>query len=219
MTLAGSIDVGDWTYASGVVDAGTSTVNFMNDASPRIVDAGAMHFHDVVANANNGGGGIVITDTMYVDGDLTVNNDHLTELQGGTVSLVGNLIWLESGGNQATTAFIFTGGNAQTFSYTAGTLDNGDFTVAKTAGTTLTLESDMLLPGGGQSFTITSGIVALNGHTLTIGSAPMGTMTVTGADSVLECDGGCGAGNACDQGLDQLQCAALSVTNGGTVTP
>ena len=141
-------------------------------------------------------------------GDFTVNT--VGSLNGGW-SLGGNLIYTAAAGGIGNITLNGTG--AQTITQTGGTWTTGLLKINKTSGTA-TLASNVSTGG---NFTVNNGTFSLNGNVLNV-NASTGTMTVTGATSVLQCNGGCGAGTACSQGADLL-CTTWSVSGGGTVTP
>jgi hypothetical protein len=213
VNLTGTIHAGTWVYTSGTVNSGASTVILDNNSTTtNTINSGLMHFNNLTIGAANELY-ISVTGTSYVDGNLTldISSSLGGAISGGTISLAGNFL-LQDLPAYSGTNVTFTGGNAQTFTRANGTPPDSIFTVNKSAGSTFTLNSPLTSIA---SFMLSSGTVQLNGNTLNT----YGSMTVAGANSVLQCDLGCGAGTACGQGLNELQCTSLDVNSGGTITP
>lgn len=215
VALAGTIDVAStWKYTSGAVTAGSSTLRFLG-FSAGSVDSGSMNFNNV--NFMQASGPYTITGTMNITGNLDINTSGTGAINGGTIAVGGNLTETSqvAGG---TVGFDFNGSGAQTVQANAGRMPTGNYSVNKSGGT-LTLLQNLGLPGPSQSFTINSGTVRLNGNGLIVGAGPQGVFTVNGTSSVLQCNGGCGAGTACNQGSGKLSCLSLSTLAGGVITP
>lgn len=214
-----------WTYVSGTVNPGTSTVQFgtgnanLDINTWNAIDAPTMSFNNVILNNQSTSSGGQQVTAMNVAGNLTVNDasDGNVNLDSGYLNLSGNLI-LESGGlgmdSEGNLNFVGTGSQTITQS-SPGTIDevNGgcNLVVNKPSGS-LTLESNVTI-GGGNPFEILSGTVNLNGYVLDdSGNVEL----VPGA--VLNCDSGCGSGTHCGQGAGDLLCGHLD-NSGGTINP
>lgn len=183
VNLSGSITVADtWTYTSGTVNAGTSTVTFLGQSANATLSPGSAHFNNVgFGDGANGCENPTIVGTMYVDGNATVNlhnNSCNNTLAGGTLSVAGNLS-VGSFTNPGSAGVTFTGGNAQTFTTTSPIV--GNILVAKTPGSVLSLGGNF--GADGASITVSSGVFNLNGHNLT------GSPALTVSDTV-ELQGG-----------------------------
>jgi hypothetical protein len=99
LTMQDTIEVvGDWTYTSGTVDAGTSTVKFQGGS--KTVDANGMSFYDVIVNLGSWAGLTVASD-WDIDGDFTMSSSSSAKLimeHGGADIIVAGNVNLNSGG-------------------------------------------------------------------------------------------------------------------------
>jgi hypothetical protein len=182
-----------WTYTGGTVNMGTSSVSFNDlNALSILINSGAMSFNDVnLSVGNDGCGSAVVTGTMNIGGNLNLNNvGTCISIDGGTIALSGNLTQTAGGfAGNGSAAIQFVGGGAQTYTYVAGVLPAGAVTVNKTAGSTLTLNSDLTLNSSGQTLTVTSGTLDLNAHNLTVKSTLKITDTLNGSSGTITAGG------------------------------
>lgn len=218
VNLSGTIHAALWDYTSGAVNAGTSTValdlrEFLNAYH---LNSGSMHFY----NLSVGDGfssfwtGVPDSSTTYVDGDLNLNmltGNMYSDDWLGLFNVQGNVTWNGTGSN--TMGITFSGGNAQTFAGNVNLFTQGA-TINKTAGSVLTLNDNLLT--NGNFVNVLSGTLNLGTRILNASGA---TITVNGASSVINCNGGCGAGTACGQGGNRLRCSTLTLTGGGSIVP
>ena len=170
---------------SPTFNASGGTVNFDYSTATQIIQPGQATFYNVTFAAVNNDQ--LSIGTLNVAGNLTLSGatSPATNIYGGTIAVAGN-VSVTSGGASTTTAFTFTGGAAQTYTRTAGTFTTGPIVVNKTTASTLTLDSDLSAPGG---FTVTSGIVSLNGYTLSVGGDLTITDTVTAGSGSISAAG------------------------------
>jgi len=220
VSLAGTIAVdGSWTYSSGTITPGTSTVQFgignAGDNSGNITGGSGLNFNNVTIN--NGG-----TDRDYFQGTITIEGnllivDGIMDGQGSpttTVNLYGNLSMIGSSsqiGGYFSLNLNFVGTSAQTITNSGGTFLGNYYTIDKTSGS-VTLDSAMYTTNY-TDFTVQSGTLVLNGYQLNVNN----DLTID-AGGTIQCNGGCGAGTACGQGTGNMTCYSFA-NNGGTVTP
>ena len=185
-----------WVFTGGTVDAGTSTVIF--DGADLSITTGIMAFNNVTVDFGGSANTITLTDTLDVDGNLTLTDVGDGFSGAGDIEVAGNLTSTDVGCCHSSNAITLDGANAQTVDIATGNLPSGLFTINKTSGT-VTLLSAMNLATSGQDLTLTSGTLDQNGFDLAI-------------DDVLTLE----SGTTLIQG-----CAALSYTtltnNGGTI--
>jgi hypothetical protein len=92
VTLVGEISIpGNFTYTSGTIVPGSSTVRFW-DIKSRTINANNINLNNVIFSPTNCT--LTMVGTMNVNGDLTFNDpapSNITELVGGVINLSGNL--------------------------------------------------------------------------------------------------------------------------------
>ena len=141
---------GNWTYTSGAVDAGTSTIVFNGASGDQVVNSGAMTFNNVTLTKSSWD--INVTGTMDVDGDLSITS--LRYIDGGTIAVSGDVISTDT--NVAGSgSVLFDGAGAQSLNASGGTGALGSVGVNKSGGT-LTLEDTINV---GRDWTYTGGTV------------------------------------------------------------
>ena len=181
----------------------TFTASYGNGGCPNagsgsedwLLTPGAIAFNNVTFNNGNTCNGF-ITGIVTINGNVIVNSGSTgSALNGGTLKILGNLT--VQGGTGGNTGIIFSGGNAQTYTYTSGTYLGGT-TVNKTLGSTLTLQNDLTLVS---ILTLTSGTLNMNGHNI-----------IAPAAVTLNLNGTLTAGSG------TLTCTAGWINNGGTFT-
>jgi hypothetical protein len=129
LTIQDTIHMDDnWVFTGGTVDAGTSTVVF--DGSDTSVTTGTMAFNNVTVNFS-GANTLTLTDTLDIDGDLTLTNAGDGFGGAGGIEVAGNLTstWVNCCGSNAIT---LDGANAQTVDIATGDITKGLFTINKT---------------------------------------------------------------------------------------
>jgi hypothetical protein len=167
INLAGTINFGSsFTYTSGTVNAGASTVNFQGAS----ISAGTIAFNNVGLftsqwlNPN-------IASTMTVNGDLTISQDsnHCgSGLSGGPINLAGNLT-ISHGCSGATLVVNINGSGTQTVTGTAFEFAP-PLTIASSGTVNLAGSIAAYTP-----FTYTSGTVSSGASTVTF----FGNSTIT----------------------------------------
>ncbi|MBU0766411.1 LamG domain-containing protein, partial [Patescibacteria group bacterium] len=142
-----------WTYTAGTVDAGTSVIEFKNQLT---IDSGAMSFNDVIFNFGNHSW--TITDTMDVNGDLTIAA--VAGLLGGNINVAGNVTTTSAiCGGSSPASIVFDGTENQTLSADGGTGAVPAIAINKEDGT-LTIEDTINVNGYDRtSWTYTAGTV------------------------------------------------------------
>ncbi len=131
VALSGTILAeGNWTYISGAVSAGTSTVQF-SAYNNQTITATGMSFNDVILRKNTWNH--LISGTMNIAGNLLIDNNTgagVTVGGGGTISLAGNLTMNGNWGGNAAMTFVGTG--SQTITFNGGTFITGTITDSNT---------------------------------------------------------------------------------------
>lgn len=171
--LSGTLRIwGDFTWSSGVVDAGTSTVQFAlggHNFYTHSITPGDIEFFNVTFagyyesfDLNNG--------TLRVNGTLSIANTNGTPTtNSGTLLAKGDVIFSSIGasGNVSLTLAGSTSTNL-----TVGAVGNrpvGNITINKTGGASVTMTADASFNSGAQDLIITAGTLNMAGYNLTIG--------------------------------------------------
>ncbi len=119
---------------------------------------------------------ITAGDTIVVNGDLTLSSGSAGSIvQGGALQVLGDVSVTVCAAH--TTPITFSGSDSQTISSVAQDCLDGDITVNKTIGTTLTALSSLTMNASGQDLTLTNGTFDLNSFTLIVNGAS-GTLVV-----------------------------------------
>ena len=209
---------GNWTYTAGTVDADgnadpaatASTVAFAD--ADITVDSNGMSFYNVTLNSTNSGHDTFLGSAIDIDGTLTIaesaeldttSSDHNVTV--GAFSMTGGIFdafdstvacegdWSVTGGTfdrdtselqftGSTTPATFTPGSGQTYE---------NVTINKDSTTDVVqLSTDTLTMDSSTAFTITQGVLNLNGIALDVGSsstvsiANNGTLQLIGTESL-----------------------------------
>jgi hypothetical protein len=187
VTFGGALKLnGNYTHTQGVVDAGTSTIQFQANGQTLATDPGPTVFNNInfsgyVANYN-------LANPLKVGGVLTISSVSASPAQtinGATLEAAGNVIFGASGTggtsplkmNGATATTLSIGGSAAKMS--------GLFTIEKTGGSTVFLAQDSSFNSGGQDLTVASGVFDLAGYVLTVNDV----LTVS-SGATLRCSDG-----------------------------
>ena len=169
VTFSGTITIErDFTYTQGAFNTSATTFIFDNDDTfaQSTITAGSFEF-DNLTFIQTTGGDATIVGTATVNGDLIINDDSDSKIDGGILAVKGNVT--QTSGQAGNAQIQFIGGNAQSITYTAGSWPTGLFTINKTNATdTVTLASALNLSGSGQDLTITQGVLALGAYDLTV---------------------------------------------------
>ena len=199
LTIQDTIHMDDnWVFTGGTVDAGTSTVIF--DGADLSITTGTMAFNNVTVNYGGAGNTITLTDTLDIDGNLTLTDVGDGFSGAGGIEVAGNLASTDVGCCHDSNATTLDGANAQTVDIATGNVPSGLFTINKASqADVVTLLSAMHLSASGQDLTLTTGCVDMAGLNLTID----GTLTLE-------------SGTTINQGGGTLSYGAL-VDNGGTL--
>jgi hypothetical protein len=155
-----------FTYTSGTVDMGTSTIGFYTATT--IIDSGgaSVKFNNVEINLTTSTRDLTVTGIMDIDGNLTITR--LDELNGGTIELAGDLKTVNAGLNAGGPGIIKLDGAADQKVFVdeaggAGAIPGIE--IASTSGT-VTFKDIISVMGGGTSFLHTSGTVDMGTSTI-----------------------------------------------------
>lgn len=189
----------NFTYVSGTVDPGTSTVYFYNPNTTTTITPGAMPFFNVTFAGDSADFNVV--GTLTVNGTLVFadsNSSSIGSVNSGSIEAFGN-ITTESVGKSGGASLIASGMTSTTFSIFESTsrFPTGLLTVNKTGAGQLLIGADIALTTG-QDVSIASGTLNLNGYDLT----NIDSLTVA-ASTTLRCNGGV--------------FTSISLTNNGTI--
>lgn len=178
MTVAG-----DWTNSGGTFSNGSGTVTLDGNSSNIDVNTTETFSNLTFAPADAQGKVIATGDTLQTTGTLSINEGLVA---GGSID-AQNTTTINSNADGITSTLNFTGAGSHNFSSTNKLY--GNVTVNKTGGT-VTMQTNLDLLASGQSLTITSGSLNLNGKTLTItGNYTQGGGTIPatlGIDDTLD---------------------------------
>jgi fibronectin-binding autotransporter adhesin len=171
-------------------------------------------FSNVNFNGAASGTNKTISGGFVVAGTLTLTNG---TVETGTIEAQGN-VTVASTFDGGTAALSFTGTGAQSFSFTAGILPSGDWTINKSSGT-LTLLNSITLAAA-QGVIITAGTLDLNGLAHTFGDLQgSGTITNGVAASITLTTGGSNASTTFSGVIQNPSgTVALTKTGAGTMT-
>jgi len=180
--LVDTIEVwGNLLVNSGVIDAGTSTIEFQG--GDKTVDAAGVAFHNVVFNLS-GGGDLSVVGTLDVDGDLTIRGSSSSTLASGTVAASGN-VTNQNGGFRGNGLLLLDGTGDQILNFPSQY--RGNLTINKPSGTAI-LATDLSLVGSGYELHVDSNNLDLAGHTLAVGGTfdfSVGTLFLNGNLTIL----------------------------------
>lgn len=215
VSFVGSIGINkNYTYTSGTVNAGTSTLNF-NGSDQNIV-AGTVSYYNVSMQNNNWQQKDLMTSAMTVTNDLYLSTmagcGGWCQLSNGTIN-VGRNVTVANGGYVGNAVINMTGSGNGIYSVAAATnIPTGSVTINKSVSTaTVTLASNMPLTALSQALTITSGVLDLSGFTLSVTS----TLTIASAGSLL-CNGGSySVGSLANSGTIDCASYPFNWTGGG----
>jgi hypothetical protein len=188
-----------------------------------------MAFNNVTVNfgaANT----LTLTDTLDIDGNLTLTDAGDGFSGAGGIEVAGNLTSTDAsvGGSNAIT---LDGANAQNIDINGADLPSGLFTINKTNPTdTVTLISAMNLSDAGQDLTITQGVLAIGAYDLTVNDVltvdSNGDITCTSGTITAGSETGAGLPYSCGAGpnVDQANFQFFEGTGalpepGSTVSP
>lgn len=190
LTLVGTIRTcRDWTYSSGAIDPGSSTVVFATYTGDARTITGTHTLNNIIFDSNSGSnniytlaGGAILT----AAGNLTLANSgaNTMSINGGGLVVQGNLTSNNKISTASTATLSLTGGNSQTVN--AVNLPGGTITVNKTSGTVATLAANLVANTAGQDLTISSGTLDLAGFNLTVADvfSNDGTLRLLGNETV-----------------------------------
>jgi hypothetical protein len=168
-----------------------------------------MAFNNVTVNfgaANT----LTLTDTLDIDGNLTLTDAGDGFSGAGGIEVAGNLTSTDVACCHSSNAITLDGANAQTVDIATGNLPRGLFTINKTNPTdTVTLISAMSLSASGQDLTITQGILDIGAYDLTVNDVltvdTNGDITCTSGTITANSETGAGLPYSCGGAPPDLQ--------------
>lgn len=162
LTLTGIISVTrDWTYNIGTVDATTNTSTVVFGGNSLNVASAGMNFYNFTVTANT----TTITNSLSVNGDLTINGTGILSAGVNSINLLGN--WINrgtAGFTEATSTVNFNGSALQTITSPGG--ENFMNLTVNNTGTGIQLINNATVA---TTLTMTQGNIDLNGNTMTLG--------------------------------------------------
>ncbi|MGH7143887.1 MAG: beta strand repeat-containing protein, partial [Planctomycetota bacterium] len=220
--------IGNWTYVSGNVDFGTSTLVFACPyAGTQTITPGSLTYANVTLEGDGNTSVQNIVGTWVVGGNLTLGildygGNHLN---GGTIDAQDNVTIANAGfgtssGGMGSTLLVFDGSGDQTFNGAAAGGRVGSVVINKPAGT-LTLAGSIGVTG---DWTSTQGTVAPAGSTVSfvdgtnsniVGDALFGGLTVNKNIYTVSVSA---TGNLTLLGDLNVTGRPLNLTNGKTLT-
>ena len=186
----------NWTYTSGNVNLGTTTILFGNPLGGTNVNvsSGSMSFNNVTFQGGNSCS-IGITGTMKVGGDLILNNNAGSGFNSGTIAVSGN-VTANSGGQAAGTVSLVGSGNQTVTSVAGGGLPPG-MNITSLGGMVSFVGTFDLFLG----WAYTSGNVNMGTTTILFGSPGSGTNVNISSGAMNFNNVTFQGGNGCDIGI------------------
>lgn len=187
VTLSGTVNVGNGyklTSVGTLTTTGSTLVLGTPSYATVSIEPGNATYNDVQIFGVIGTSNVV--GTMLIDGNLTLNGSYSEVVNGGTLSVKGNVTVINSfsGG---TTSLILRG-NSPSVTVTGGALPSGNVTVSLASGI-LTLGSNVSWNNTGQTVNVTSGDIDMAGKNLTIKALTLNGRTITKNGGVLTVNG------------------------------
>lgn len=205
VSLLGTIGVAkNFTYTSGSVSAGTSTLLF--NGTDQSISPGSPTYYNVTFDNSGWGAKDLLAGTMNVSNNLLLTSyvgcGNWCNITNGSFNVAGNFT-STNGGFTGSALVTMSGANSATYTLGASSnLPTGSVTINKSASATVTLASSMPLTYAGQALTISSGTLDLSGNALNVNSS----LTIASAGSLI-CNGGTySAGSLANSGL--VDCAS-----------
>lgn len=169
VTFTGSFNLmRDFTYTSGTVDFGTSTLVFNTAGTTQTINANNLNFYNITFSGQDTTVQTV-SNPFNVLGTLSYNTAYGPgALNGSYINLYGNLS-LSNYGRGGSTNLFFVGGSNSTLSCVSGaSLSGSTLTVQKDSGFKVSQTSACSLSTSGQNFTVQSGEHDMAGYNLTV---------------------------------------------------
>lgn len=174
VTYVGSIWIyGTYTFVSGNLNAGTSTMYFTPQTGGTTITVGSEVYNNVwlqmPTNATT-----TLSGSMNVGGTLSGNGSccGIGVLNGGAILVSGDLAQAQWNYHvpPGTTNYTMVGSTNANISVPQGDFDSigNVFTIAKTGGAKVTLVAPFSANSSGQRLTITSGTLDMGGNSLTV---------------------------------------------------
>ena len=154
----------NFTYTSGVVDFGTSTVIF---TSTQTVNANNLNFYNLTITGSVGT--ITLTNPISVYGDLAMSDVLPTGyLNGSSISVYGNVTTTSNGKRGTTNIYMLGSANSNLSCGASAAIPGSTFTIQKDVGYKVTQTAACSFASSGQNFTVQSGEHNMGGYNLTI---------------------------------------------------
>ncbi len=182
---------GDYTYTSGTLVPGTSTLNFFVNANQNI-RPGAASLNNVSFTWNSWNGSNLQSQTMTILGNLSLAGVNMSfhTINNGTLDVKGNLTITDHTGGSAA---ITMSGSTNTVINSPGAGDripSGTLTVNKSGGATVSLAGNAFdITGSGQTLAVTHGAFNMAGFALTTTALSLSSTTLTKGGGVLTVNG------------------------------
>lgn len=180
-----------YNYISGIMNWGTSTLNFHSlSSNTKSISPGSIDYGNVTFIGASGASFDLLGNTLNISGLTTVNSTSSAgQISNGIINVKGNL--LSTGYGQAGNAsVIFSGNSTQIIQQESvnAKFPIGQVTVAKTSSSTVSSNSPIYFNGTNQNLVINSGGFNMNGFGLTVNK------NITNNDTLqLGVSGACGA--------------------------
>jgi hypothetical protein len=189
VSLVGTINIStDFTYTSGTVDPGTSTLSFYNSVNTlhTTLTPGTVVYNNVTFAPNNNV--VTVVGTFSIGGTLAIQYSCCGTMNGGTLDARGN-VSISTGNISGTTVLQMNGTTSATLSQST-TGPSSIWVVNKTGGAGVTLSTNVTLTATSQTITLTSGSIDMAGHNLSLKAAPsLNGNTITKNGGVLTVNG------------------------------
>lgn len=181
VNLVGTLNLrGAYTYTSGTVSAGTSTL--VLNAATGTITPGTVAYNNVTFSGASGT--VTVVGTMTVGGNLTLSRSAGTRaIDGGTLDVLGNVIATTP--STGTTNIKMSGGTAATITGGNFTICGTSFEVDKAGSSVSLLTSALNYDSVGQTFTLTAGSMDMAGLAMTVKALSLNGTTLTKSAGVL----------------------------------
>ncbi len=175
----------NYTYTSGTVDAGTSTLKIYNNVASTTITPGAIAYNNVTFEGFAATFSLA-SGTMTTNGTLTLGDTWGSNaLNSGTLQANGNVVF-NNYGYAGTAVLNMLGSTSTTLSsVSSATTTTPSILINKSGGATVTMSSNV-------NFSTTSQSLSLTGGTLDLGGWDLGVNSVltVGGGTTLKCSGG-----------------------------
>jgi fibronectin-binding autotransporter adhesin len=155
VTLSGNIFLGMYTYSSGTLDTGTSTLNFNDTSRTLVFIPGDSNTYYNIKWSGGCNSGFTLSGILNVTNQLELGGGCDANVNGGTINLLGNLVIGNQGGS-GSVKIIMNGSGNQNITGGANSSFGVPYLEIANTGGTVTLQNLIKFQAG---FKYTSGVI------------------------------------------------------------